>query len=127
MAKQSLEELLSETEQRILNNDFYKRFTITYEDEEYAFFAKPISQREFMQLYTRYGKKDPMILNEEIIAKCLVREDGSSYPEEKLEILFKVMPAGFSAEIAKCVYEVSGINTDDNNLEEAKQFLEETS
>lgn len=127
MAKQSLEELLSETEQRILNNDFYKRFTITYEDEEYGFFAKPISQREFMKLYTRYGKKDTMKLNEEIIAKCLVREDGSHYPEEKLEILMNVMPAGFSAEIAKCVYEVSGINTDDNNLEEAKQFLEETS
>ena len=127
MAKQSLEELLAETEQRILNNDFYKRFTITYEDEEYYFFAKPISQREFMQLYTRYGKKDTMKLNEEIIAKCLVHEDGSTYPEEKLEILMNVMPAGFSAEIAKCVYEVSGINTDDNNLEEAKQFLEETS
>ena len=38
-----------------------------------------------------------------------------------------VMPAGCSTEIAKCVYEVSGINTDDNNLEEAEQLLEETS
>ena len=47
--------------------------------------------------------------------------------EEKIEILMNVMPAGFSTEIAKCVYEVSGINTDDNNLEEAEQFLEETS
>jgi hypothetical protein len=127
MANKSLEVLLAETEQRILNNDFYKRFTITYEDEEYEFFAKPISQREFMQLYTRYGKKDTMKLNEEIIAKCLVHEDGSNYPEEKIEILMNVMPAGFSTEIAKCVYEVSGINTDDNNLEEAEQFLEETS
>lgn len=127
MANKSLEDLLLETEQRILNNEFYKRYVITYEDEDYEFYVKPISQRSFMQLYTRYGKKDVMKMNEEIVAKCLVKEDGTSYPEELIEILIDKMPAGFSTHIAKFVYEVSGIETDEESAEKAARFLEETS
>ena len=40
MAEKSLEDLLLETEQRILNKDFYKRFILTYEDEDYEFYVK---------------------------------------------------------------------------------------
>ena len=127
MANKSLEDLLLETEQRILNNNFYKRYVITYDGEDYEFYVKPISQRSFMQLYTRYGKKDVMKMNEEIVAKCLVKEDGTSYPEELIEILIDKMPAGFSTNIAKFVYEVSGIETDEESAEKAARFLEETS
>ena len=127
MANKSLEDLLLETEQRILDKKFYKRFIITYEGEDYDFYVKPISQRAFMQLYNRYGKKDVMKMNEEIVAECLVHEDGTPYKKELIEILITKMPAGFSTDIAKYVYEVSGIETDKATSEEAKQFLEETS
>lgn len=126
MAK-GLEELLMETEQKILNNDFFKRFLITYEDEEYEFYVKPISQRAFMQLYNKYGKKDVMKMNEGILAECLIHEDGTNYDKKLIEILITKMPAGFSTDVAKFVYEVSGIDTDKATSEEAKQFLEETS
>ena len=127
MANKSLEDLLLETEQRILNNDFYKRFVITYEEEDYEFYVKPISQRAFMQLYTRYGKKDVMKLNEKLVAECLVHEDGTKYDPKLIDILIDKMPAGFSTDIAKFVYEVSGIETDKASAEEAERFLEETS
>lgn len=126
MAK-GLEELLMETEQKILNNDFFKRFLITYEDEEYEFYVKPISQRAFMQLYNKYGKKDVMKMNEGILAECLIHEDGTNYDKKLIEILITKMPAGFSTDVAKFVYEVSGIDTDKATSEEAKQFLEEAS
>lgn len=126
MAEKSLEDLLVETEQRILNNEFYKRFIITYEGEDYEFYVKPISQRTFMKLYTQYGQKDIMKMNDELIYQCLVKEDGTSYPKNKIDILLDNIPAGVTTDIIKCIYEVSGIQTDKASSEQIERFLEET-
>ena len=127
MAEKSLEELLLETEQRILNNEFYKKYIITYEDTDYSFYVKPISQRTFMKLYTKYGQKDLMKLNDELIYKCLVKEDGTAYSKDKIDILLDNIPAGVTTDIIKCIYEVSGITTDKASSEGIERFLEETS
>ena len=126
MAEKSLEELLLETEQKILNKDFYKRFILTYEDEDYEFFVKPISQRKFMKLYTQYGQKDLMKMNEQLIYECLVLADGTQYRKELIEILIDEMPAGFTGDVAKCIYEVSGLDTNMASSEELERFLKET-
>lgn len=126
MAEKSLEDLLVETEQRILNNEFYKRFIITYEGEDYEFYVKPISQRTFMKLYTEFGQKDIMKMNDELIYQCLVKEDGTSYPRDKIDILLDNIPAGVTTDIIKCIYEVSGIQTDNASSEQIERFLEET-
>ena len=126
MAEKSLEDLLVETEQRILNNDFYKRFIITYEGEDYEFYVKPISQRTFMKFYTEFGQKDIMKMNDELIYQCLVKEDGTSYPRDKIDILLDNIPAGVTTDIIKCIYEVSGIQTDNASSEQIERFLEET-
>ena len=127
MAEKSLEDLLVETEQRILNKDFYKRFILTYEGEDYEFYVKPISQRGFMKIYTEYGQKDIIGMNERLLCECLVHADGTQYKEELLEILIDKMPAGFATDVAKCVYEVSGIDTGKTSSEELERFLAETS
>lgn len=126
MAEKSLEDLLVETEQRILNNEFYKRFIITYEGEDYEFYVKPISQRTFMKLYTQYGQ-DIMKMNDELIYQCLVKEDGTSYPKDKIDILLDNIPAGVTTDIIKCIYEVSGIQTDKASSEQIERFLKGTS
>ena len=126
MAEKSLEDLLVETEQRIFNNEFYKRFIITYEGEDYEFYVKPISQRTFMKLYTEFGQKDIMKMNDELIYHCLVKEDGTSYPKNKIDILLDNIPAGVTTDIIKCIYEVSGIQTDKASSEQIERFLEET-
>ena len=126
MAEKSLEDLLLETEQRILNNEFYKKYTLTYEDEDYSFYVKPISQRTFMKLFTEYGKNDLMGLNERLLYLCLVHSDGTPYKEKMIDLLLDEMPAGFSSDVAKCVYEVSGIETDKFSSEELERFLEGT-
>ena len=126
MAEKSLEDLLVETEQRILNNDFYKRYIISYEDTDYSFYVKPISQRTFMKLYAQYGQKDIMKMNDELIYQCLVKEDGTSYPKDKIDILLDNIPAGVTTDIIKCIYEVSGIQTDKASSEQIERFLEGT-
>lgn len=126
MAEKSLEELLVETEQRILNNEFYKRYIISYEDTDYSFYVKPISQRTFMKLYAQYGQKDIMKMNDELIYQCLVKEDGTSYPKDKIDILLDNIPAGVTTDIIKCIYEVSGIKTDNASSEQIERFLEGT-
>ena len=123
MAEKSLEELLLETEQRILNKEFYKKYTLTYEDEDYYFYVKPISQKSFMNLYTKYGLEDVMSLNEALVYECLVLEDGTPYKKELIKILIDEMPAGFSSDVAKCVYDVSGIDTDKASSEGLERFL----
>lgn len=126
MAEKSLEELLLETEQRILNNEFYKKYIISYEDTDYSFYVKPISQRTFMKLYAQYGQKDIMKMNDELIYQCLVKEDGTSYPKDKIDILLDNIPAGVTTDIIKCIYEVSGIKTDNASSEQIERFLEGT-
>ena len=127
MVEKSLEELLLETEERILNNDFYKKYNINYEGEDYTFYLKPVSQRIFMQLYTMYGKEDIGSLYHNLIKECLVHEDGTGYKKELIDILLDKMPAGFTSDIAKHIYEISGIKTDKDSLEEAERFLKGTS
>ncbi len=125
MAEKSLEDLLLETEQKILNKDFYKRFILTYEDEDYEFYVQPISQRKLMKLYTQYGQKDLMKMNEKLIHECLVHEDRTPYDQKLINILINRMPAGFTADVAKCVYEVSGLDTNMASSEELERFLKE--
>ena len=127
MAERSLEELLVETEQRILNNEFYKKYIVTYDGEDYAFYVKPISQTNFMKLYTKHGAEGILDMNEELIYLCLVQKDGTPYKNELIKILLDEMPAGFSTDITKCIYEVSGIETDKESQEMLERFLEEAS
>jgi len=125
MAEKSLEELLLETEQRILNNDFYKSFIVSYEGEEYKFYLKPISQRRFMQLFTQYGQGGILNMSEELIYECLVLEDGTPYKKELIDILVDKMPAGFTTDIAMHIFEVSGIPISNQGYspEEIERFL----
>lgn len=125
MAEKSLEELLLETEQRILDNEFYKRYIVSYGGEDYEFYVKPITQRSFMKLYTKYGNNIAE-MNEELVFQCLVLKDGTPYKKELIEVLLDKMPAGFSTDIAKCVYDASGIQTDKASEEEIERFLEGT-
>jgi len=129
MAERSLEELLLETEQRILNNDFYKSFIVSYEGEDYKFHLKPISQRKFMQLFTQYGQDGLMNMNEELIYECLVLEDGTPYDKKLIDILLDEMPAGFTTDIAMHIYEVSGIPLSNQEFspEEIERFLKRAS
>lgn len=126
MAEKSLDELLLETEQRILNKEFYKKFILTYEDEDYEFYIQPISQRAFVKLYSQYGQKDFMGLCEGILHECLIHEDGTPYKKERIDILLDEVPAGFSSDVIKYVFEVSGIETDKASSEALERFLEGT-
>lgn len=124
MSNKSLQELLAETEQKIMNNEFRKTFTLTYEGEDYEFILQPLSQSAFMQIY-QASKKNLIDLSEGIIRKCLVNEEGESYPDNLVKVLIDRMPAGFANDVTEKVYEISGIAVTDKDLEKAVSFLEE--
>ena len=124
MANKSLEELLLETEQKIMNNEFRKTFTLTYEGEDYDFILQPLSQSDFMEVYTK-SQGDVVELNEGIVKKCLINEDGEPYPENLVKVLIDKMPAGFTKDVTERVYELSGIETTQEDIEKAKSFLEQ--
>ena len=125
MANRSLEELLVETEQKIMNNEFKKTFTLTYDGEDYDFILQPLSQSDFMLIYTK-SEGNAVTLNEEIVKKCLINEEGEPYPENLVKILIDRMPAGFTKDVTERVYEISGIETTEEDIEKAKSFLEQS-
>ena len=122
----SLEDLLAETEQKIMNNSFNKQFTLTYDGEDYDFILKPLSQNDFLNIYQR-NQNNIAKLNEAIINKCLITDEGKPYPKELVRVLIDKMPAGFASDVTKRVYEISGIQTNPEDLEQAKSFLNNTS
>ena len=123
MSNKKLEELLAETEQKIMNNEFKKTFTLTYEGEDYDFILQPISQSTFMSIYSK-TKGNVVEMNEEIIKKCLITEEDEQYPDSLIQVLIDRMPAGFTNDVTERVYEISGIETNKDDLEKAKNFLE---
>lgn len=126
----TLEELLLETEQKILNKDFYKQCTLTYDDKEYDFFIKPIGQTELIKLqnkHTHKGKIDISKLNEDVTSKCIVHKDGTLYDRKLITILCNSLPAGFSNDISALVYKISGIEPTEEDMEKAKNFHERSS
>ena len=122
----SLEDLLAETEQKIMNNSFNKQFTLTYDGEDYDFILKPLSQNDFLNIYQK-NQNNIAKLNEAILNKCLITNEGKPYPKELVKVLIDKMPAGFASDVTKRVYEISGIQTNPEDLEQAKSFLNNTS
>lgn len=123
MSNKSLEELLAETEQKIMNNEFRKTFTLTYDGEDYDFILQPLSQSDFLTLYSK-SKRNVVKLNEEIVRKCLINDDGEHYPKNLVNVLINRMPAGFTKDVTAAVYEISGIETSEEDIEKAVSFLE---
>ena len=124
MSNKKLEELLAETEQKIMNNEFRKTFTLTYDGVDYDFILQPISQSTFMNIYSK-TKGNVVEMNEEIIKTCLITEEGEQYPDNLIKLLLDKMPAGFTNDVTERVYEISGIETNKDDLEKAKNFLEQ--
>lgn len=123
MSNRSLQELLAETEQKIMNNEFRKTFTLTYDGEDYDFILEPLSQSDFISIYSE-SKGNVAKLNESIVKRCLIDEDGEHYPDNLVNVLIRRMPAGFTKDVTEAVYEISGIETSEEDVEKAVSFLE---
>ena len=66
-------------------------------------------------------------MNRQIIEECLIDNEGNNYPSNLIDVLLNEMPAGFAVDVTKKVYEISGIETDEKALDEARSFLERES
>ena len=103
-----LEDLIRETEQKILNNEFYEDCEVPYRDAIVKVRIQPITQQELVKITNKYGNKNGGAeVNSQILQQCILnKHDNKRFTLEQINKLFT---GGLAAKLtAKCL-EVSGI------------------
>lgn len=102
-----LEDLIAETEQKILNNEYYEDVDIEYKDAIVKIRVQPISQADF----TKISKNKGAINNAEsfgiIAQKCVLNKANNQ--RFTLDQINKLFTGGLAMLIALKCLEISGI------------------
>lgn len=116
----NLEDLIAETEQKILNNEYYEDVDIEYKDAIVHIRIRPISQARFVQITKNQAKLKTAEFNTIMIRECVLNKfDNKPFTTEQINDFFT---GGLASIIAlKCV-EVSGITFDNRELQKLKNF-----
>lgn len=115
-----LEELISQTEQKILNNDYYEDVDFVYKDALIHARIRPISQARFVELSKNKKALQSAEFNTLIIHECVLnKHDNKPFTIDQINRLFT---GGLAAALTlKCV-EVSGIALNKNQFFEMANF-----
>lgn len=115
-----LEELISQTEQKILNNDYYEDVDFIYKDALIHARIRPISQARFVELSKNKKALESAEFNTLIIHECVLnKHDNKPFTIEQINRLFT---GGLAAALTlKCV-EVSGIALNRNQFLDMQNF-----
>ena len=117
----NLEDLIQQTEQKILNNEYYEDCTVEYRNLIVNVRIKPISQARFINL-TR-GKTRSNVdadFNSRILKECILnKENNEPFTMKQINEIFT---GGLAIAIAlKCI-EVSGIDLDQQDFDRTRNF-----
>lgn len=105
-----LEDLIAETEQKILNNEYYEDVEVPYKDAIIKVRIQPISQAEFTAI-----TKNKAIINNTgfygaILQKCVLnKHDNKRFTLEQINKLFT---GGLTITLGLKCLEISGIPVD---------------
>ena len=115
-----LEELIAETEQKILNNEYYEDVEVDYKGGIVRVRIRPISQAKFVQISRNKRALDNAEFNTLLIHECVLnKHDNQPFTIEQINKLFT---GGLAAALTlKCI-EVSGISLDNNQLQSMINF-----
>lgn len=115
-----LEDLIAETEQKILNKEYYEDVDIPYKGGIIHARIRPISQAKFVEISKNKNALDNAEFNTLIIHNCVLnKHDNKPFTIEQINRLFT---GGLAAVIMlKCI-EVSGIALDNAQFEKLKNF-----
>ena len=116
----NLEDLIAETEQKILNNEYYEDVDIDYRGGIIHTRIRPISQAKFVEISKNKKALDNAEFNTLIIHHCVLNKyDNKPFTIEQINKLFTGGLA--SALCLKCI-EVSGITFDKAQLDKLTNF-----
>lgn len=119
-----LEDLIAQTEQKILNNEYYEDVSVHYSthNKDYNILVRirPISQARFVELSKNKKALQSAEFNSLIIRECVLnKHDNKPFTLEQINKLFT---GGLATALTlKCI-EVSGIAIDNSQLENLKNF-----
>lgn len=124
MAKQqkeiNLEDLIAETEQKILNNEYYEDVDVEYKGGIIHVRIRPISQARFVELSKNKKALESAEFNTLLIHECVLnKHDNKPFTIDQINKLFT---GGLATALTlKCV-EVSGISLDSQQFNKLKNF-----
>ena len=116
----NLEDLIAETEQKILNNEYYEDVDIEYKGGIIHTRIRPISQAKFVEISKNKKALDNAEFHTLLIHNCVLNKyDNKPFTIEQINQLFS---GGLANALAlKCV-EVSGITLDKAQLDKLTNF-----
>ena len=115
-----LEELVAQTEQKILNNEYYEDCTIEYKGGIIRVRIRPISQAKFVELSRNKRALESAEFNTLLIHECVLnKHDNKPFTIEQINRLFS---GGLATALTlKCI-EVSGISINNAEFTKLRNF-----
>lgn len=115
-----LEDLIAQTEEKILNNEYYEDVVVEYKGKKIGVRIRPISQVKFVELSKNKRALDNAEFNTLLIKECVLnKNDNKPFTRDQIDKLFS---GGLAAVLMlKCI-EVSGIALDNAQFEKLKNF-----
>ena len=116
----ALEDLITQTEQKILNNEYYEDVTVEYKDYTIGVRIRPISQARFVELSKNKKALETAEFNTLLLKECVLNKfDNKPCTKQQIDELFT---GGLATVLTlKCI-EVSGIAVDNEQFSKLKNF-----
>ena len=115
-----LEDLIAETEQKILNNEYYEDCEVEYKDTIIAVRIQPISQAKLVQISKNKAVLDNAEFNSRILQECILnKHDNKRFTLDQVNKLFT---GGLAAILTLKCLEVSGISLDQSQFKQLQNF-----
>ena len=115
-----LEELVAQTEQKILNNEYFEDCEVEYRDYLVKVRIRPISQAKFVEISRNKRALESAEFNSLLLKECIInKHDNKPFTLEQINKLFT---GGLATVLTlKCI-EVSGIALDQSRLDHMRNF-----
>ena len=116
----NLEDLIVETEQKILNNEYYEDVDIEYKGTILHVRIRPISQARFVQITKNKNALDNAEFHTLMVKECVLnKHDNKPFTREQIDNFFDGGLVGILS--LKCI-EISGIILSKSELSKLKKF-----
>lgn len=115
-----LEELVAQTEQKILNNEYWEDCEVEYKDLLIKVRIRPISQAKFIEISRNKKALESAEFNSLLLKECIINKyDNKPFTLEQINKLFT---GGLATVLTMKCIEVSGINIDKRRFNDLKNF-----
>ena len=115
-----LEDLIAETEQKIVNNEYYEDCQVEYRDAIIKVRIQPISQSRIVALSKDKSSLDNAEFNSKILQACILNKHNNE--RFTLEQINKLFTGGLAVSLTLKCLEVSGITLDKNQFNKLANF-----